>query len=113
MQERGFSHENTKFSRALSFLNICLNRFVRVLTFKVDVCDIKVRERGFEPPQALSYEGLNLARLTAPALPHNFHSKFSIKNVLKFGAAFFFLSFCTEVFISGSTKKMSRCARFK
>ena len=29
-----------------------------------------MRGRGFEPPQALSYNGLNVARLTAPASPH-------------------------------------------
>ncbi len=28
-----------------------------------------MREGGFEPPQALSYYGLNVARLTAPAFP--------------------------------------------
>ena len=31
----------------------------------------KMRGEGFEPSQALSYVGLNDARLTAPALPHN------------------------------------------
>jgi hypothetical protein len=30
-----------------------------------------MREEGFEPSQALSYCGLNAARLTTPALPHN------------------------------------------
>ena len=29
-----------------------------------------MREEGFEPSQALSYDGLNVARLTTPALPH-------------------------------------------
>lgn len=29
-----------------------------------------MREEGFEPSQALSYDGLNVARLTAPAPPH-------------------------------------------
>ena len=29
-----------------------------------------MRSKGFEPLQALSYEGLNLARLTTPATPH-------------------------------------------
>ncbi len=28
-----------------------------------------MREKGFEPSQALSYESLNLARLTTPAFP--------------------------------------------
>lgn len=28
-----------------------------------------MREEGFEPSQALSYESLNLARLTTPAFP--------------------------------------------
>ena len=30
-----------------------------------------MRVKGFEPLQALSYESLNLARLTAPAHPHS------------------------------------------
>ena len=29
-----------------------------------------MRETGFEPVQALSYHGLNVTRLTAPASPH-------------------------------------------
>tara|TARA_Y100000031_G_C7900246_1_gene239218 strand:+ start:151 stop:330 length:180 start_codon:yes stop_codon:yes gene_type:complete len=29
-----------------------------------------MREKGFEPSQALSYCGLSAARLTTPALPH-------------------------------------------
>ena len=34
---------------------------------------IKMRNKGFEPLQALSHESLNLARLTTPAIPHNFN----------------------------------------
>lgn len=30
---------------------------------------LNMRDTGFEPVQALSYESLNLARLTAPATP--------------------------------------------
>ncbi len=32
-----------------------------------------MRNKGFEPLQALSYESLNLARLTTPAIPLNFN----------------------------------------
>ena len=37
-----------------------------------------MREEGFEPSQALSYIGLNDARLTTPAFPHEDDAKNSI-----------------------------------
>ena len=40
-----------------------------------------MRERGFEPLQALSYDGLNVARLTAPASPHKEKDKRGYKSV--------------------------------
>ena len=38
--------------------------------FKCCEKKIKMRNKGFEPLQALSHESLNLARLTTPAIPH-------------------------------------------
>ena len=40
-----------------------------------------MRERGFEPLQALSYHGLNVTRLTAPAFPHEVIKKCEFKRV--------------------------------
>ena len=42
-----------------------------------------MREEGFEPSQALSYESLNLARLTTPAFPHEKTKNLSYKNLYK------------------------------
>ena len=39
-----------------------------------------MRETGFEPAQALSYESLNLARLTTPAIPHDKINLMEYKN---------------------------------
>ena len=40
-----------------------------------------MRGEGFEPSQALSYVGLNDARLTTPALPHKYNG---LNGFLKF-----------------------------
>lgn len=37
---------------------------------KQEILQSSMRMKGFEPLQALSYESLNLARLTTPAHPH-------------------------------------------
>ncbi len=42
-----------------------------------------MREKGFEPSQALSHESLNLAHLTTLALPPNFINKKAYKKLYK------------------------------
>ena len=42
-----------------------------------------MRKKGFEPSQALSYESLNLARLTTPALPHENNEDLAYKKFYK------------------------------
>ena len=52
-----------------------------------------MRERGFEPLQALSYDGLNVARLTAPALPHAYYRKEEVLKGIPYDTNQFKLSF--------------------
>ena len=49
--------------------------------FKCCEKKIKMRNKGFEPLQALSHESLNLARLTTPAIPRK---KFNLKEYKSF-----------------------------
>ena len=44
-----------------------------------------MRGTGFEPAQALSYESLNLARLTTPAPPHKITNSIPYKKFYKQG----------------------------
>ena len=45
-----------------------------------------MREGGFEPPQALSYHGLNVTRLTTPASPRKrIHNQRDLKFWLYLG----------------------------